>query len=120
MAATALTVQNSPSRYTGNERDVTMSAGDAVNGNIITVNDDTLLIARNTGASTRTITIASQPDPVTGRRADITAQDIGAGKIFVYRFAKGGWADANDQITITVSHAEVTLGIIDLSTEDTT
>lgn len=120
MEETVLTPSDSPSRYAGNSKIITMAAADAVNDNIVTMSDDMLVIVRNSGTSAHTITIASQPDPNTGRTANITALSIAAGQTRVFRFAKVGWANANNQLVIDPEHAELLIGIIKLDSEVTT
>lgn len=119
MPTTALTITDSPNRYAGNHKALTVAAADVANGNHIVVPTagELLLIARNSGASTRTITIPSQPDAGTGRTADITAQNITAGQTLIFRLAETGWKDSNNQILVSANHAEVLFGVINLANE---
>jgi hypothetical protein len=85
---------------------VTPVTADTVNGNVVKISRGVMLRAHNSGGSTRTITITSQPDP-TGRVANITGFSIAAGAIVIRRFARTGWANANGDLQVTASHADV-------------
>jgi hypothetical protein len=123
MPTTALTITESPNRYAGNDKVVAMVAADVANGNhfLVTNNAELLVFAHNAGASTRTITITSQPDATSGRLANVVAENILAGEYKTYRLAYTGWANPSDnKILISASHAEVKLGAVNLSAEVTT
>lgn len=119
MARTALTVQTTiakhPASVAANAADFTFAAGDAGNGNYFVHTGRQLILARNTGAGARTITLQSAPD-VLNREQDITAYSIGAGEfaIFPQPLALDGWRQSNGQFYIDVEHAEVTLAVITL------
>jgi hypothetical protein len=92
------------------------TAGDAVNGNSFLCTGRELLIAHNTGAGARTITISGVADAF-GRSVDIGPYSIGAGLYSV--FPQGltmskGWMQTNRQIYIAVEHAEVELCVLRL------
>jgi len=72
-----------------------------------------LLLFRNSGASARTITIASNYD-AHGRKADITAVSIAAGAIYGRFLAPHGWEQAlgGRNLAVTCSHAEVLIAAI--------
>lgn len=73
-----------------------------------------VVLARNVGASTRTITVTSQTDPY-GRTKDVNAVNIATNVYAVLPFfAITGWRDANGYITVTASHAEVELAVLHL------
>lgn len=91
---------------------VTMTAGDAGNGNSFVHTGRELIIARNSGAGARTITLTSVRDTL-GRLGTITAESIAAGAIRVFGpFPTPGWQQADGSFYIDVEHAEVLLGII--------
>lgn len=72
-----------------------------------------LLIFRNSGASTRTITIASSFDAY-GRKADISAVNITAGTIYGRFLEPHGWeqTEGGRNLSITCNHAEVLIAAI--------
>lgn len=72
-----------------------------------------LLLFRNSGASTRTITIASSFDPY-GRKADISAVNIAAGAIYGRFFEPRGWEQelGGRNLSVTCNHAEVLIAAI--------
>lgn len=66
-----------------------------------------LVIAHNTGAGARTVTITSVADGL-NRTGDITAYSIGAGLIAVLGpFERNGWMQADGTLYCAGSHAEV-------------
>ena len=69
---------------------LTFAAGDATNGNDVSVAQDVLLIFNNTDASPQTVTIYSGVDPY-GRSAEITDFSIPAGGFVARRFSAVGW-----------------------------
>ena len=112
--ATALTKTALPGYYSQTGVALTMAAGD-VTGNTIVATRKQLIIARNSGAGERTITIASVADPITGRIGDVTTQAIAAGAYRIFQVGVAGWASTSTGlITVTPSHAEVILGVVDL------
>lgn len=119
MARTALTVQTTIAKYpasvSANAADFTFAAGDASNGNYFVHTGKQVIIARNTGAGARTITLTSSVDSL-NRLGTITAYSIGAGEfaIFPQPLALDGWRQSNGQFYIDVEHAEVTLAVITL------
>lgn len=119
MPTNEITVTKSPNRYAGNSKVLTTEAADAANSNHFAFpdNGELVLFVHNTGGSARTITIASQADANTGRKADITALSMAAGERRVFRFAAAGWRDSNGQLVVTGSHADLVMGAIDLSDE---
>jgi hypothetical protein len=117
MPTTALTPVDSPNRYAGNSAILTMAAGDVANGNHFAAGDDSGVFVHNTNAGAQTLTIISQPDPISGRLATITALSLAADQYRFFRLAKSGWADVDSEILISASHADVKIGIINLATE---
>lgn len=72
-----------------------------------------LLLAWNSGASTRTIAVASSFDNY-GRKSDIPATNIAAGGIYARFFEPHGWeaTDGGRNILVTANNAEVLLAAI--------
>lgn len=108
-----LTTTNAPGFYSTTGTALTMTAGN-VGGDEFAAKSDLILVAHNTGGSTYTITITSVADPVTGRTGNVSAQNIAAGEIRIFRLTNIGWRAADGNIDITVSNAAVRVGIINL------
>jgi len=72
-----------------------------------------LLLFRNSGASTRTVAIASSYDAF-GRKADISATNIGAGVILGRILEPRGWEQTlgGRDLSVTCNHAEVLIAAI--------
>ncbi len=110
MARTALTKSNGTSLNPTAAVTLTMTAGDASNGNQFTFTGRDVVILHNTGVSTRTYTITSVADPY-GRTGDITTQNITAGAYMaIGPFSVDGWRQTDGQFYITVTHADVKIG----------
>ena len=93
---------------------LTMTAGDASNGNQFTLTGREVVILHNTGVSTRTYTISSVADPY-GRTGDITTQNITAGAYMALGpFGIDGWRQTDGYLYLTVSHADVKIGVYTL------
>jgi len=111
MPRTALTKTTGTSANPSAAVTLTMSAGDASNGNTFAFTGRDVVILHNTGASTRTYTITSIADPY-GRTGDITTQNILTGVYMaIGPLSVDGWRQTDGQYYITVSHAEVKIGI---------
>lgn len=111
MPTTALTVTATPGLYSQTGQALTMAAGDTANNNHMDVDGTPLfLVAHNSGVSTRTITITSVADDITGRTGDVSAQNIAAGEIRIFHLSNPGWANDDNEIVVSVSHADVELG----------
>lgn len=117
MPATTLSQQDGPSPYSTLGRVVTMNASDASNGNDFVASRDQIIIARNTNAGAQTITITPQAVERYGTLRGVSAVSLAAGEIRLFRLADIGWKDANGKINLTTSHADVLLGIVDLTQE---
>lgn len=71
-----------------------------------------ILLARNTGGSSRTVTVYSVPTPDTGRTANVS-QSLAAGAMRVFGpWSKAGWQQTNRKLKFTASHAEVEFAVI--------
>lgn len=116
MPTTAISVQDFPGFYSTTGTDITTTAADTTNGNHVAISTvPVLLIARNTGASTRTLTVTSQPLPGSGRTGDISAVNITAGTTKVVFLTKEGWANTSNQVAFSANHAEIVFGAIKTS-----
>lgn len=119
MARTNIAAQTTPGAYpvlpvVADSLDITTVPADLANGNESTLVDNkTFVIAHNSGASPRTITITSVADTL-NRTGDITAYSIGAGQIAMLGpFKTVGWAHSG-KLWIDGSHAELLLAVITL------
>src|SRR6476660_1851250 len=93
---------------------ITYTTGDAINGHKLTSTGKEVLIAKNTGAVARTVTVTSAPDQM-GRTKDIAAESIAAGAERVFGpFSQLGWQQTDGTIYVDVSHAEVLLAVLTL------
>lgn len=96
---------------------LTMTAGDASNGHVTTINDGkTVVLAYNSDASlARTITISSVADTL-NRKGDITAYSLAIGDIATFGpFKQSGWNQSSPAgLFIDVSHAAMLLAVITL------
>jgi len=79
----------------GGAADLTLVPADIVNNNsTVIVDGKTRLVALNSGATSHTVTIHSQPD-AQNRIGDITTYAVAAGKISRWGpFKTAGWANA--------------------------
>lgn len=117
---TTLTVQQSPSVYStiaADGADVTMTAGDASNGNDFVSSGDEIVIVQNTHATLAyTVTFTSVADSL-NRTGDITAYSLAAGEIACFGpFPAHGWRYTGNKIRVTVSNASIKLGLVRIPT----
>lgn len=123
MATTALTITDGPHPYSLYGKGIVPAASDASNGNhVVTARTKYLLVAAyNAGATTRTITIASQPLPTFARSGDVNARNVTAGELRIFLLQYDGWANpADGKILITGSHAELKIAVFDLNQQSQT
>lgn len=93
---------------------LTFTAADATNKEQVALTGREIIIARNTGAGARTVTITSTADEL-GRTDDITADSIPAGEFHIYGpFGLEGWEQTDGNLYFEAEHAEVTFAIIRL------
>lgn len=120
MARTALTPVTPIGPYpvtlplAADSADITFTAADTVNLNSAPFGNASslLILARNTGASARTITINSVADPF-NRKGDITTYSIGAGETAAFIVKREGWAQSADaSLYLEASNAEVTIAVL--------
>ena len=101
--------------YSANSADLTMTAADASNGNQFLATGKDLLIAHNTGAGARTVTVQSVADEK-GRTGNIGAYSLGAGEYGVIGVFTNqqGFKQTDGYIYVDGEHAEVKLGVVAL------
>jgi len=98
-----------------NAVDLPMTAANAANKEQFVASGKDLIIAYNSGAGARTVTITSVVDPRNNRTGDITPYSIGAGEYAVFGpFYREGWMQPDGYIYIEAEHAEVRWGVITL------
>lgn len=89
----------------------TVTAADAANDNQCTHTGKEIIIARNSGAGARTVTITSVA--LNGRLGNITADSIAAGATHVYGpFAVEGWRQTDGYLYFEGEHAEVLFTVL--------
>lgn len=95
---------------------ITETAADATNKNELALTGREIVIARNTGVSTRTITVTSVSDPLDNRTGNITTQNILAGKLMMLGpLAPEGWRQTDGFLYIEASNAEVVFSVIQVA-----
>jgi hypothetical protein len=117
MPTVALTSTAGPHPYSTTGKAVTMAAADVANGNHIVATASQLVIAHNTGASSRTVTITSVALPTYARVGDVSAVSLAAGEIRVFKLPDVGWKNTDGKILISANNAEVKFGVVDLTQE---
>lgn len=94
--------------------DLILTAADTTNNNQILLDGPVILVAHNTGASARTITITSAADPQ-NRTGDISAYSIGAGEYWAMKIDQiPGWKQSDGYLYLQANNAEVKIGAIRL------
>lgn len=113
MARTALTKTTIPSPYAGAGVAITMTAADTSNQNSFPLTGKEVVIAWNSGATPRTVTVTSVDDRY-GRQENITSESIAAGAIRVYGvgLALDGWQQTDGNLYLEANNAEVKFGIL--------
>lgn len=90
----------------------TFTAGDAVDFNQCDFTGREQIVARNVGATARTLTIVSVPDPLLQRTGDIATYSIGAGKQITVDFLPlAGFRQSNGKLYLNPSNAEIEFSI---------
>lgn len=115
MAAVLVTPVSAPLAYSTTGLALTEVSVDVANGNYFAPDHSNyLLIVRNSGASTRTITVTSVADPVFNRTGHLGPQNVLAGELRIIRLVKSGWADTSGNINFSGSHADLKVSIVKL------
>ena len=89
----------------------TFTAADVANKEQFALTGKEIVVARNSGASARTVTINSVA--INGRTGDITADSIAAGATHVYGpfNPDGGWAQTDGTLHLEADNAEVLFAV---------
>lgn len=116
MARVTHTVTSAAGAYPSAGVTVTFIAADTTNKNQGLMTGDELLIARNTGASSRTVTVESVAN-VRGRLGSISAESIAAGAYRIYGpfTHKEGWVQTGGYLFFEANHVEVEFAWIKLN-----
>jgi len=95
--------------------EVTWTAATTTGDTIIFPTGRGIVIFRNSGASERTVTIASNYDAY-GRKADISAVAIPAGVLLGFEFRSQGWEQTlgGRDLSVVCNNAEVVIAAISL------
>jgi hypothetical protein len=96
---------------------LTETAADATNKQSVAFGNysKVSIIAHNTGAGARTVTVTSVADGQ-NRTGDITAYSIAAGGIaYLGPFERPGWAQTDATLYFEASHAEVLFSVVPIS-----
>lgn len=103
-------------RYgTANAADLTMTAANSSDKEQFVASGKDIVIAHNTGAGARTVTITSSVDS-DGRTGDIATYSLGAGEYGVFGpFDLDGWVQTDGKVYLQAEHSEVLFGVVDLS-----
>lgn len=116
MARQDIPITAIPNPYAAEGVAITMTAADPSNKSQIVATGREIVIAHNTGALARTVTITSVADPY-GRTKDITAESIAPGALRVYGAGLEitGWQQTDGKLYFEANHAEVKFGVLRLS-----
>ena len=109
MARTAITVITPSITAIGVGATGTENSGDVANGHFFIASDRALLIARNSGASTRIVTIKSPTPDGFGRTIPDVTKSLLAGESWAWMVPPTGFKQTDGQIYVDVAHAEVKL-----------
>lgn len=113
MARTAVTAQNSPNPFDLVALNVVEVAGDSANGNSTPATGREVIYARNTDASSHTLTIQGAPDPQ-GRSTNsvTTIPAAGVALTQVLPTNPAGWQQADGNIWFNVDSNLVKVAVI--------
>lgn len=116
MARTSLTKTTIPGPYADAGQVITMTAADTGNQNRIALTGREIVIAHNTGASTRTVTLTSTADPQ-GRTNDLGPENILTGEYKVYGPGLNmiGWTSVDTGVNylyLEANHADIKFGVL--------
>lgn len=110
MARVAITATTPGGNWDINGAVVTETAADATNKNEWSLEHGDLLLARNSGASGRVVTVTSMA--VNGRTADMTVT-VAAGALHVFGpFKAEGWLQTGGKVFVEGAHAEVMFSLL--------
>lgn len=94
---------------------ITWTAATVTGDTIKWTGNRVLLVFRNSGASSRTVAIASTADPY-NRLADVPATALAAGAVMYKILSAVGWEQSvgGRNVNVTANHAEVMIAAINL------
>lgn len=114
MARTDTPVTVAPGAYTSAGTLIVETAANTVDGNSFTLTGKEILKARNSGVTSRTVTVDSVPDRRAGREEDIS-EALAAGAERIYGpFALDGWQQSDRKLYFGANHIEVLFSVIRL------
>lgn len=116
MARTTLTPSVALGSYGAAGVVLTFTAADTTNQNRVLWTGRSLIIAKNTGASARTVTITSAPHGATGRLGSISAYSIAAGATAMLGPYSNpdGWRQSDGYLYLEANNAEVEFAVVTL------
>ena len=120
MAITPITIQTVEGPFAeiaAGEADVTLAAGDAVNGNSMAVTGKEVLLAHNSSGGALTMTITSVIDEK-NRTKHITDYSLAAGDYAVFLVGmtmSKGWKQTDGTILVDVAAADILLAALKLT-----
>lgn len=120
MARTSLTPDEITGPYQQSGTDLTWTAGDATEGNSVTLTGREIILARNVdGAATHSVTIKAVADPY-NRSVDATETLATSGSAGDYTafgpLPRIGWQQSDGALYIDVANTSVELCVLRLST----
>ena len=92
---------------------LTWTDADVANKNETAACSQMLILARNTGGSTRNVVVTSTADTRTGRTGNATAT-IAAGAQWMHLISRDGWQSATETFEFEGDHADVEFALIEL------
>lgn len=118
MARTTLTVQTLKNLYAGtpaaNALDVTLAAGDAVDGNDYVPSEKDILFVQNShGSNAYTFTLFSVADEL-GRTGDVTAYSLAAGEFACFPVPARGFKQTDGKIWLACENAAIKFAVFRL------
>lgn len=97
---------------------ITFVAADTVNGNRYKLNGNQILLARNSNAVATSHTVTLTSGLLKGRSKTLAAITLAAGDVIALpRFPLEGWKQTDGYVYVSADHAEVLLGVLDLSAQ---
>lgn len=115
MAETALTITTPENQWSSTGVELPMEALDAVNGNKFAAKRLCLLVVENTDAGPQFFQVTSQPLTQYARTGNVN-EELAAGEVRVFLFARDGWANASDEVLLPSGQsALLKVAILDLT-----
>lgn len=115
MARTVVTLQTLFGPRGTDGKTLTWTAADVANQNAAVHTGRLIVLARNTGASARTVTVTSAAEAGLGRVGHITADSLAAAEVHAYGpFGTTGWQQADGRLYFEANHAEVEFAVLEI------